>query len=140
MRLHPGVPPLVARAPGARVQVEGAEVQVPDLEIRGEVQPFAELVRVRAVVALQAEPLVAERDHVRRVERLDVRGGGGGPGRDDGRGAPVAPRLVGELPGEDRGRGGVPRDDGADVRAVLGLCGAVGVPGCLAAAEGGYVL
>lgn len=73
------------------------------------------------------------------IEGLDVGGGCLGPGVDDGGGAAVAAGLVGQLPGEDGGRALVARHDGGDVFLVLGLGGAVGVPGLLGAAESGHV-
>lgn len=137
--LDPGVAPVVLGAPGAGVQVEGAEVEGADLEVGGEVEALAELVRV-AAVAGEAEPFVAERDHVRRVEALDVGRRRRCPVGDDAGGAPVAPRLVRQLPGEDGRRVGVPRYYRLDVRLVLRLRRRVGVPRRLRAAEGRYVL
>lgn len=75
-----------------------------------------------------------------RIEALDIGGGICSPVRKNAGLAAVAARLVGELPGEDRGGVGVARYDGFDVGFVLGLRCRVGVPGCLAASEGGYVL
>lgn len=139
MGLDPPVAPVIVRAPGTRVQMKGGEVQGVDSEVRSEVEALAELVRV-AAVALQAEALVAERDEVVRVEALDVRRRLGGPLRDDARGAPVAARLVGELPRQDRRRVGVPRHHGLHVGAVLLLRRGVGVEAVLGPAERPRVL
>lgn len=121
-------------APALRVHVEGAEVERLDGKVGGEVDALALLVGVRAVARAGVEALVAERDQVRAVERLDVRAGFAGPLGDDLGAAAVAARLIGELPREDRGAVLVAADDGLDVVPVLRLGCGVGVPGGLAAA------
>lgn len=141
MRGNPLIPPVVGGAPGLGVEVEGAEVQCGDLQIGLEVDALAVAEGV-AVVGAGGEPeaLVAERDHVLGVERLDVRRRVARPLGDDRRRAAVAARLVGELPREHGRRRRVPRDHGLDVRPVLRLGRRVRVPGFGRAAEGGDVL
>lgn len=141
MRRDPQVAPVVGSAPGARVEVQGAEVEGGDLKVGLEVDALVVREGVAAVaVGGEPEALVAERHHVRRVERLDVRRRRARPLRQHRRRAAVAARLVGELPREHGGRSSVARDYGLDVGAVLGLRGCVGEPACLVAAEGCDVL
>ena len=108
-------------APGRRVEMHGAEVDGADGEIGGKIHALRRPVRVAAIRAgRQAEPLVAHRDHVARVEALDILGRRSRPGSHDAGGAAGAARLVGELPGEDGAGAGVARHDGFDVGLVLG--------------------
>lgn len=141
MRGHPLVAPVVGGAPGLGVEVEGAEVEGGDPEVGLEVEALAVAEGVAAVGAGgEAEAFVAERDQVLGVERLDVRRRVARPlGEHRGR-APVAARLVGQLPREHGRRGRVPRHHGLDVRPVLRLRRRVRVPGCGGAAEGRDVL
>lgn len=141
MRGNPLVAPVVGRAPGLGVEVEGAEVEGGDLQVRLEVEALAVAEGV-AVIGAGGEPeaLVAERDHVLGVERLDVRRRVTRPLGEHGRRAAVAARLVGELPREHGRRRRISGDYGFDVRPVLRLGRRIRVPGCGGAAEGGYVL
>ncbi len=141
MGRDPQIAPIVGSAPRAGVEVEGGEVEGGDLQVGLEVEALAVREGVASVAAGgEPEALVAERHHVRRVERLDVRRDLGGPGREDRGGAPVAARLVGQLPREHGRRRRVPRHHGRDVRLVLRLRRRVRVPACRGAAEGRDVL
>lgn len=120
----PRVAPLETgrHAPALRVQVVGAVVDGGDLAVGVPVDALGGGVRVGIVRALgEAEPFVADGDHVLRVERLDVGRGGLDPVGQDGGGAALAAGFVGELPGEDGGGVGVAGHDGFDVGLVLGL-------------------
>ena len=104
--LDPRVRPAVVVAPLVRVEVESAVVERRDRHVLGEVNTLGAGIRVGAVAATAQPALVAERDHVRAVEALDVCARGRGPGVDDTAVAAVAARLVAEFPRED-GRGGL---------------------------------
>lgn len=84
------------RAPRLGVEVKGSEVERGDLQVGLEVDALGVAEGIAPVaVRREPEPLVAERDHVPRVERFDVRGRLRRPLGDDGRGAAAAARLVG---------------------------------------------
>lgn len=136
---NPRIAPIIRGAPGLGVQVEGAEGDVGEGEVGGEVEALAELVGVGAVAG-EAEALVANGDHVVAVERADVVGALANPVCEDGGRAAVAARFVGEFPREHGGRGAVARHDGFDVGLVHGLAFGGGVPlGVAADAAGGEV-
>ena len=104
--------PGVVVAPRRRVEVEGAVVEGRDGQVLGEVDAFVARVGVGAVPdGGRHPPFVAQRDHVLRVQRFDVRAGAGGPVGDDGGRAAGAARLVAQFPGEDGGGALVPVDD-----------------------------
>ena len=129
MVLDPRIAPAIVVAPLVRVEVEGAVVEGRDRHVLGEVDTFGAGIRVRAVAAAAQPALVAERDHVRAVEALDVCARGRGPVVDDAAVAAVAARLVAEFPRED-GRGGlVAVHHEGDVGLVCFLGGDVGVEG-----------
>lgn len=94
MGLDPTIPPIVLGAPGARVQVEGTEIERLDLEVGGEVEPLAKLVWITTVTC-NAKPFITQCDHVAGVETLDVLRDCSRPGGNDASLATVASRLVG---------------------------------------------
>ena len=114
-----------------------------DLQVFDEIDTLGARVRVRPVAdaaGTAVDPaLVAERDEVVRVERLDVCAGGAGPVVDGGGGTAFAARLVAELPGEDGGAVFVAVYGERDPGLVGGLRGGVGVECCGVGAEGGGV-
>lgn len=130
MVLDPVVAPLlrvVGSAPAVRVQVVHAEVNV-RVRARGvEITTLRELVRVRAVT-VESKAFFAGGNHVLAVKRLDVSSRGLNPVGQDAQVAALATRLVGKLPGEDRGRRAVASDHSLDVGLVLSLSLLVDVP------------
>ena len=126
MLLDPRTAPSIVVTPGVRVQVKSAIVEGGDLQVRGEVDADIAAVGVAAVanaVGRREPAFIAQRHHVVGVKGLDVCARVGGPVRDDGCGAPLAARLIAELPREDGGGGLVSVHDHVDVGAVSGLGG-----------------
>lgn len=104
MGRNPRTAPSIRRSPGVGVQMKRPEIKRGDLQVGLEVDALAIAEGIASVgPRREPEPFVAQRDHVLGVERLHVGRRLARPLGHDRRRAPIATRLVGELPGEDRG-------------------------------------